>query len=118
MGQAIAIDFDGVIHKYSKGWNGGEIYDEPIEGAFDAIKKLMKRGYSVFILSTRSSAQIRDWCDEQSTNLKFEVIPHKTQFWNKKDVVGITQKKIAATAYIDDRGLRFTNWPDMVKYFG
>ena len=29
--KTIAVDFDGVIHKYSKGWQGGEIYDEPVE---------------------------------------------------------------------------------------
>lgn len=29
----ISIDFDGVIHQYSKGWQNGEIYDPPIRGA-------------------------------------------------------------------------------------
>ena len=28
----IGIDFDGVIHKNSKGFHDGTIYDEPIEG--------------------------------------------------------------------------------------
>ena len=29
-GHAVAFDFDGVIHKYSKGWQDGSIYDEYI----------------------------------------------------------------------------------------
>ena len=35
----IAIDFDGVIHKNSKGFFDGTVYDEPIEGSLDSIKK-------------------------------------------------------------------------------
>ena len=35
--KTIAVDFDGFIHKYSKGWHDGSIYDEPVEGAAEAL---------------------------------------------------------------------------------
>ena len=36
----IAIDFDGVIHKNSKGFHDGTIYDEPIEGVKKGLEYL------------------------------------------------------------------------------
>ena len=36
-----------------------------------------------------------------------EVIEESTFVWNKKGVLGITNRKLMATVYIDDRGLRF-----------
>ena len=36
----LAIDFDGVIHKNSKGFFDGTVYDSPIAGAIDAIKEI------------------------------------------------------------------------------
>ena len=36
----IAIDFDGVIHTFDKGWNDGTCYGDPIPGSIEAIKKL------------------------------------------------------------------------------
>ena len=36
----IAIDFDGVIHKNSKGFHDGTIYDEPIEGVIKGLDYL------------------------------------------------------------------------------
>lgn len=40
--RTIAVDFDGVIHKYSKGWQNGSIYDEPVEGAKEALLELLE----------------------------------------------------------------------------
>jgi len=40
----IAVDFDGVIHKYSKGWHNGQIYDGPVPGCYDAMCLLRDRG--------------------------------------------------------------------------
>jgi hypothetical protein len=45
------------------------------------------------------------------------VVPEGVQFWNEKGVVGITSRKLAAIAYIDDRAVRFTNWMDIQNYF-
>ncbi len=39
----IAVDFDGVIHRYSKGWHDGTIYDPPMDGCYDAMNQLKER---------------------------------------------------------------------------
>lgn len=71
MAKTIAIDFDGVIHQYSKGWQNGEIYDEPVKGAFKTINDLMERGFSVIIFSTRSPSQIIEWIKNRSNGLLY-----------------------------------------------
>lgn len=132
MGKTIAIDFDGVIHKYSKGWQDGSIYDGPVENVFESIKCLFDAGYSVFVFSTRNSRQIKRWLKENAYESDYvhqgpgespneyhypkfgftvEIIPFWKKFWNKKNVLGITKRKLPAECYIDDRAMRFDgNW--------
>lgn len=128
MAKTIAIDFDGVIHKYSKGWGKGDCYDVPVIGVFEAIRVFMDAGYSVFIFSTRSSKQIKRWMKENAYESDYihngmggdpddycypkfgftvELIPFWKKFWNKENVVGITKRKLPAMCYIDDRALKF-----------
>lgn len=128
MGKTIAIDFDGVIHKYSKGWHDGTCYDDPVFGVFEAISTLMDSGYCVFILSTRKAAHIRKWVKQNAYESDYErhgmggdpldfkypkfgftveIIPWYKKFWNKKKVLGITKRKLPAMAYIDDRAIKF-----------
>lgn len=99
----ISLDFDGVIHQYSKGWNGGEIYDEAIKGAKEFIDKLLADGYSVFILSTRDSNQIIKWFNDP----KYQIVTEFIKFWNYKGIVGVTNRKLPAHIYIDDRAYKF-----------
>ncbi len=124
MAQTIAIDFDGVIHAYSKGWQDGKCYDGPIPGAFEAIRKLMET-HTVFIFSTRKPSQIKEWLLQHIMDNEFgdgpdpsdwswpkygftcKVIPFWVKFWNKKNVLGITKRKLPAMCYIDDRALSF-----------
>lgn len=117
MKKTIAIDFDGVIHKYSKGWHDGTCYDEPCEGAAEALTYLLDN-YTVFILSTREPTQIEAWFHDKLPNFLTEIIPLDSviQFWDKP-TLGITQRKLPAIAYIDDRALRFSNWTDIKNYF-
>ena len=44
----LAIDFDGVIHKSSKSFYDGTIYDEPVDGVEEA-KTIIKRLYFNYI---------------------------------------------------------------------
>lgn len=109
----IAIDFDGVIHQYSKGFADGSIYDPPVPGAARFIYDCMfEKNWSVFILSTRDPAQIKNWIENklyQGKDLPFQVtiIPYGQKFWNVRKNLGITNRKIAAHVYLDDRAVRF-----------
>jgi hypothetical protein len=116
MSKTIAIDFDGVIHTYSNGWRDGTTYDVPVEGAFDQIKKLLA-SYCVYIHSTRDSEQILEYVLFHAPDILCRVIPHDSVFWNDVGVLGVSNRKIAAIAYIDDRAIRFTNWRDIGNYF-
>jgi Cft2 family RNA processing exonuclease len=130
MVKTIAIDFDGVIHKYSRGWQDGSIYDDEIASVFESIQELMKT-YSVFILSTRNSRTIKKWIKQKTTECDYlpyelsgfenppeycypkygftcQVIPFWVKFWNKRNCLGITNRKLPAHAYVDDRAIVFT----------
>lgn len=86
------IDFDGVIHKYSKGWDDGTAYDEPMSGAKGGLAFLAER-YNVVIFSTRDAGMIRKWLEK----------------WDFPDYE-VTYEKKPATFILDDRAVRFTEW--------
>lgn len=105
---AVAFDFDGVIHKYSKGWQDGSIYDEVNVDVLDVINTLMMNNIPCVIMSTRDPQQIKDWWNEQGFDIKTKVLDFNTVFYNDCDYLGITNRKIAAQLYIDDRAYRYT----------
>jgi hypothetical protein len=111
MTRTVAVDFDGVIHGYSRGWQDGTIYDEPVPGAFDALRTLMA-DYAVVIHTTRDPWPVAQWVEERSkipTVVELDV-GHKREFWDDQGQILVTRFKLPAVAYIDDRGIRFLNW--------
>lgn len=52
----ICVDFDGVIHSYTSGWQGADVIsDEPVEGAFEWLSRMVQHGdFRVHIYSSRS----------------------------------------------------------------
>lgn len=105
--KTFSFDFDGVIHKYSKGWHDGTAYDVEVTGTVELMNKLLKDGYSVFILSSREPAQIQNWFAKYYPDVETEIIGDQVKFWNKRGVVGITQRKLPAHVYVDDRAFKF-----------
>jgi len=107
----IGVDFDGVIHKNSKGYHDGTVYDDPVEGAREALQKLSEK-YTVILYTAkarkdrglvngRSGVQlIWDWLKEHDLN----------QYVSK-----VTAEKPRAVAYIDDKGIKFDNWDNVLS---
>lgn len=117
----IAVDFDGVIHRYGHGWGTGAIYDKPLEGAFEALDLLMSKD-AVFVHTARRPASVARWI-EQTTYYTIECttwLPRtwygrRKRFWNQRGILLVTDRKYPATDYIDDRAVRFTTWPETLK---
>ena len=114
--KTIVFDFDGVIHKGYKGWKDGTIYGEIDYGLLWYIKDLMKE-YYIVISSNRPAEQIVDHLNRDCNNpLDFEVFKKDMQgnmYWNKDNVVGVTNEKAVGIIYIDDRGYRYKNATDL-----
>ncbi|MGW3847159.1 hypothetical protein [Streptomyces fagopyri] len=108
---AIGVDFDGVIHAYSRGWADGTIYDQPLPGALDGLRTLMECD-AVFIFTSRNPEQVADWLFERGDfNIAWEPPGQVTcTFWNDRVRILVTNRKLPATAYLDDRAVRFTDW--------
>lgn len=90
--KTILVDFDGVIHEYSKGWHDGTAYDGPMQHAKESLEELNTK-YRVVIFSTRSKDQIEEWLKKY----KFPPYP-------------VSNIKEPAICLIDDRAIRFTEW--------
>lgn len=99
--KTISIDFDGVIHQYSKGFQGlDNTYDPPMLGTEMALKTLKEGGYILKILSSRPKEYIYPWLEKYDLD---------------KYISEVSNHKFPASIYIDDRGLKFENWEDCLK---
>ena len=97
--KTLAVDFDGVIHKYSKGFQGlDNAYDPPMNGAREVLQRLKDKGYVLKIMSSRPSLVIEEWLVKYDMADLFDTV---------------SNSKFAATVYLDDRGFHFTNWDNV-----
>jgi phosphoglycolate phosphatase-like HAD superfamily hydrolase len=91
----LAIDFDGVVHKYSKGFQGlANAYDPPTDGTRVALEELIGRGYRLIIISSRPAHVIEEWL------IRYDMI----HFFDE-----VTNIKQPAKYYIDDHAIHFDN---------
>lgn len=107
----MAIDFDGVIHKNSKGFHDGTIYDDPVDGSLEALKILSKT-YNIIIFTAKAKPDrplihgktgqelVKDWLEKHGF---LEYIKE------------ITSEKPRAIAYIDDKAIKFECWQEVLQ---
>jgi hypothetical protein len=96
--KTVALDFDGVLHWYRRGWQDGSIYDEPVPGAVEFVAKLAEH-YRLVVFTTRDAAQVRPWLVDKGF----------------AGIEEVTNTKPLAVAYVDDRAVHFTgHWPSVL----
>lgn len=108
----ISIDFDGVIHRYSKGWQGGELYDPIVPGFFDWAARMRATGkFKLVVFSSRSA-------DGHARYLMGSYLQKELFAWRNTFKVELAPElyledfefvatKPPAFASIDDRGFQF-----------
>jgi hypothetical protein len=95
----ICIDFDGVLHGYSEGWKGGEIYDDPVKLSRETLFLLQSKFNLVVSTARQDVESVWRW-------LKNKGYPE----------MDVTNSKPIAVLYIDDRGYRFTSWLETLSF--
>ena len=105
------IDFDGVISRYLNGWNDGKLSDDLMSGTKESIDKLREMDYEIVIFTTRASKvhMVKPTAEEQISALKVWLEKHDIYYDQ------ITAEKLGATFYVDDKGIRFSNWKTTMK---
>jgi hypothetical protein len=123
----VCVDFDGVIHSYASGWKGlTKIPDPPVDGAIDALFRLLDAGFEVAIYSSRSNSflgrrAMQRWLERAIADhwLKGGSLPSGVEAECWGDAAGVAKRfawprfKPAALYTIDDRAVTFNgNWSD------
>ena len=104
----LCLDFDGVIHRYSRGWKDGSIYDDVVAGFFDWAQK----AYPLFRLVVYSSrSKTLAGIEEMRAWLEARYLEWATTLTEKPGLIVLdftfSHEKPPAFLTIDDRGLQF-----------
>lgn len=108
----LAIDFDGVIHTFDKGFHDGTCYGEPIEGALEAVRALSKR-FRIIVFTAKAKPDRPLVNGKTGTELVREWL---IKYGISDCVAEITSEKPRAVLYIDDNGYRFERWEDTLNF--
>ena len=107
----IAVDFDGVIHKNSKGFSDGTVYDEPVEGVKEGLEYLSKI-YKLVIYSCKASNDRPLVNGKTGSELIYDwLVKYKLDSY----IHDIVYEKPNAKYYIDDKAIKFLNWNQVLE---
>ena len=87
----VCVDLDGVLNLFDE-WKAPEFFHPPRPGAREFLAKLKDAGYHVCILTCRWHEWVEKWLDENGL---------------RSYVDEVTNHKIPADVYVDDRAVCF-----------
>jgi hypothetical protein len=88
----VCVDLDGVLNLYD-GWRGADYFHPPRPGAIEFLKALHERNFQVVVHTVRWAPHVWDW-----------IRLHGLDAY----VYSVTNEKLPAHVYIDDRAICFT----------
>ena len=98
----LAVDFDGPIHPYTKGWNNG-LLEEPVHSStIEKLKYFKEQGYKIVIHTARICSELSTTKLTIQTNRLKDVEDYLKENNVPYDDIA---PKIIADAYIDDRAV-------------
>ena len=110
----LCLDFDGVIHSYTSGWQGADVVsDPPVPGAIDFLREAVNH-FEVHIFSSRShqpggGVAMRTWLGGHIMAAEPDIIMQDPPWFA---TIKWPTEKPAAMITIDDRAITFTGtWP-------
>jgi phosphoheptose isomerase len=106
----IGVDFDKVIHKCTKGYFDGTIYDDPVEGAYQALQELSSK-YTVIVYTCKAKPDRGLVNGKTGTQLVWDWLEKHDM---SKFVSKVTAEKPRAVAYIDDKAVQFNSWSETI----
>lgn len=108
----IAIDFDGVVHTFDKGWHDGTCYGKPIHNSLEALRSIAET-WNIIIFTAKARP------DRPLVNGKngVELVWEWLKKHNVDDLIDeVTWEKPRAEYYIDDKAIEFKdNWEEILK---
>ncbi|TQF03798.1 hypothetical protein E6W39_18160 [Kitasatospora acidiphila] len=106
---AVGLDFDQTLVAHDDGWQDGRIYGDPIPGAIEALHTLAAVR-SVFVVTARHPRfhpAVAAWLTRHSgLDAIVDDSPDRA-YWLERDRLLVTNKKLGAACYVDDRAIRF-----------
>jgi hypothetical protein len=90
----IALDFDSVLHQYSK-WTGPTPEEPPVAGAQEFVRSLVDDGFEVVVFSHRAA----------TTAGKEGIIEWLVEYGFP--AMDVSDRKPPAEVFVDDRAVRF-----------